>query len=1072
MADRESHTPFGPRETNSAFELPPRTRRQFLQAAGLVGLIGVGAAAGGTLGATPAAAEPVATLADAPAKTRATYYTPEKIAAARANIEQYDWARKLADNVRPLADRVAALADDQLWGAVSTQGVPRSYAVNQDLGSPITGRDIYEFGAYPWRADPIARPWKIVDPSSDYVFPTNDFASYYASGLDDHGDFHREDADPQFLVNELYPERGPDWGVDDGFGWIDDNGDKWTLIAYYNHWFCWYGAQVDYSILYQGLNALRDSYLYTGEAKYAHAGLILLDRIADAYPAMDTAPYKRADGYFHSDGLRGTGKVIGGIWETGLARGLVQAYDAFYPAIADEDQAGVIDFLKAKSAQYGLNPKATTADIRLNIENGVLRQIYPAVKTTKIFGNFGMHQSTLSMAAVVLDEPAAAKEWLDFVFAAGGILSNPYRCTGGNVGPQLINVLDRDGWLNEGAIGYNRLGIAHIKTIADILDGYDTYPAADIYANPKYEAMVTTRGTMTMINAYTPCYGDSGTTGQPGLIGSAAEYTAAFAKYGRTVDAQLAYRQNGGSADNLYTDIFGTDLEGLQESIRAAVAEHGELNLPSDHQTGHGFAALRTGTGDQQRGAWLYHGISYGHGHPNTLAIDLYAFGLDLASPLGYPSYADGKALRREWESTTVAENTVLVDAAPQKTHLVGRPLDFGDEGGVRHVDVEAPKPYPQTSRYRRSVIMVDLDDDDSYLVDVFRIRGGSDHLFSFHAVAPAVTTTGLELVAQGRGNYAGPDVPAPDPLGNPRPGANGFDYLVNVERDAQVAGPFTVDWAVPDTWNVHDQDPDSHLRLTMLTKVDEVAFADGIPPQNKPGNPESLRYLLARRRSSKALNTQFVSVIEPYVGQSKITKSEAVRVTGLAAGLAEDDVAAVKLTLGGGRVDYVVHNAKPEIPVLVDGRIEVSGRLAVIRFAGDRVISAVGSDLTKLATRGRGATTIEVDSVPIIGTIADFTRELVNENVLTITLDRPWAEVDTDPADLVGRYVYAADDGERNAAYAITAAEASGSTLKITTDTTFVRGYVTDTDPDAGFRYDVAAGRAVRIPQLRTWRA
>lgn len=1067
MADHSHQTPFG-----TPAGLPPRTRRQFLQAAGLAGLVGAGAAAGG-VGALPAAAEPVVTLADAPVKTRATYYTPEKITAARANIAAYPWARDLAAGVKPLADRLVALTDDQLWGAVSTQGVPRSYAVNQDLGSPITGTDVYEYGAYPYRADPIARPWKLVDPSSDYVFPTNDFASYYASGLDDHGNFNRELADPQFLVNELYPDRGPDWGVDDGFGWIDEDGHKWTFVAYYNHWFCWYTALAGtgYSLLGTGLAALRDSYLYTGDQKYAHAGLILLDRVADAYPSMDTAPYKRADGYFHSDGLRGTGKVIGGIWETGLARNMVAAYDAFYPAIADADQAGVIEFLSAKSQQYGLNPKATTADIRLNLENGILRQIYPAVKTTQIFGNFGMHQSTLALSAVVLDEPTESKEWLDFVFAAGGILTNPYRCTGGNVGPQLINVLDRNGWLNEGAPGYNRLGIGHLKSIADILDGYDTYPAADIYANPKYEAMVTTRGKLTMINRYTPSIGDSATTGQPYILATAVEFTAAYAKYGRVVDAQLAYQQNGNSADNLYTDIFSTDVDGLQQRIRDVIAEHGELDLPSDHQTGHGFAALRTGAGDDRRGAWLYHGISFGHGHRNTLAINLYGFGLDLASPLGYPSYADGKALRREWESTTVANNTVLVDAKPQTTQLVARPIDFGDTGsnGIRYVDVEAPKPYPQTSRYRRSVIMVDVDEADSYLVDVFRVRGGTDHLYSFHAVAPAVTTTGLELVAQGRGNYAGPDVPAPDPLANPRPDANGFDYLVNVERDADVAGAFSVDWKVPDTWNVHDPDPDSHLRLTMLTKVDEVAFADGIPPQNKPGNPESLRYLLARRRSTSALTTQFVSVLEPYLGQRKISKIEPARIVPRGT-LDPDDAAAVKITLADGRVDYVVHNVRPETTLVVDGRVEVTGRLAVIRFEGDKVVRASGSDIKVAKVSGGGGTELEITAAPITGVVADFTRDLVNENVLTLTLDRPWEDYDLKPEDLVGRYVYAEDDGERNAAYAITAAEGSGSTLKITTDTTFIRGYVKDTDPDAGFRYDVAEGRKARIPQLRTW--
>ncbi len=1071
MSDQPQRGGFG------AFTAHVPTRRQVLQAAGLVGLAGAGAAAGVSVTATPAAAEVM--LADAPVKTRTTYFTAEKIAAARRNIESYAWAADLAAAVQPMADKFVALTDDQLWDSVSTQGVPRSYAVNQDLGSPITGRDIYQFGAYPWRADPISRPWKIVDPSSDYVFPTNDFAAYYASGLDDHANFHRADADPQFLVNELYPERGPDWGVDDGFGWIDDNGAKWTFVAYYNHWFSWYIAQsgTGFSALGHGLYYLRYQYLYTGDLRYAHAGLILLDRIADVYPAMDIAPYKRADGYFHSDGLRGTGKAVGGIWENGLARGLIDSYDIFYPAIADDDQAGVIEFLGARSTQYGLHPKETTADVRLNIENGILRQIYPALQNTQIYGNFGTHQATLATAAVVLDEPAAAKEWLDFVFAAGGLLSNPWRNTGGNVGPQLINVIDRDGWMNEGSISYNRAGIGTLKTIADILDGYDTYPAADIYANPKYEAMVTTRGMPTMINAYTPNYGDNVSTGQPGIQGTAAEYTAAFAKYGRVVDAQLAYLLNKNSADNLYPDIFATDVDGLQQRIRDVIAEHGELDLPSDQLTGHGVALLRAGSGDHRRGAWLYHGVSFGHGHRNTLAIDLYASGLDLASPLGYPSYADGKALRREWETNTVSENTVVVDATPQAFQTIARPLDFGDAswaggGGVRYTDVEAPVPYPQTSRFRRSVIMIDLDDADSYLVDVFRVDGGTDHLFSFHAVGPTVTTTGLQPVAQGRGNYAGPDVPTPDPLADPRPDANGFDYLINVERDTEVAGPFSVDWAVPDQWNVHQQDPDSHLRLTMLTPVDEVALADGIPPQNKPGNPKSLRYLLARRRSAETLQTQFLSVIEPYLGQSKIVRSEAVRVTALAGGLQPTDAAAVKITLADGRVDYVVHNAKPEVGLVVDGRIEVHGRLAVIRFDGDHPVRATGSDLALLKTRGRGATTIEIAAAPITGTVSDFSHGLTTVNELTIDLAEPWESYATDPAELIDRYVYVEDDGERNAVYPITAAEASGSTLKISTDTTFIRGYLTDTDPDAGFRYDVAVDRAVRISQIRSWSA
>src|SRR5699024_4217135 len=225
-----------------------------------------------------------------------------------------------------------------LWGSVTTQGLPRSYAVNQLLGSPITGKEIYEYGNYPWLADPFTKPYQMVDPSSDHVFPTNDFASFHASALDEHGNFNRELGDPQYLVNIRYPEKGPDWGVDDGYGWIDENGDKWTFIAYYNHWFTWYGGD---SVLGLPLLSAARAYAWTGDLAYAKAGLIALDRIADVYPSMDRSAHPTSEGYLASDGGTGLGNVVGSIWETGLVKYLCESYEALYPAIADDDLAGV-----------------------------------------------------------------------------------------------------------------------------------------------------------------------------------------------------------------------------------------------------------------------------------------------------------------------------------------------------------------------------------------------------------------------------------------------------------------------------------------------------------------------------------------------------------------------------------------------------------------------------------------------------------------------------------------------------------------------------------------------------------
>lgn len=47
--------------------------------------------------------------------------------------------------------------------------------------------------------------------------------------------------------------------------------------------------------------------------------------------------------------------------------------------------------------------------------------------------------------------------------------------------------------------------------------------------------------------------------------------------------------------------------------------------------------------------------------------------------------------------------------------------------------DLSAPEVYPQTSTYRRVVAMIDIDEDTSYTVDIFRVVGGNEHHFSFH---------------------------------------------------------------------------------------------------------------------------------------------------------------------------------------------------------------------------------------------------------------------------------------------------------------------------------------------------
>jgi hypothetical protein len=172
-------------------------------------------------------------------KTKSTYYTNAMVENARKNVEKYDWAKKIKENAVRKADRYLQYGLDTLWSLVTSQSVPRSINVCSS-GCPVCGDEIFrKYGHYSWQTDAFTRPWKIVCPNCHHVFPSNDFESYYKSGIDKNGFFHPEKADKRFLKNELYKDKPSDWGVDDGYGWTDEHGKHWKFIAYYNHIGLW-----------------------------------------------------------------------------------------------------------------------------------------------------------------------------------------------------------------------------------------------------------------------------------------------------------------------------------------------------------------------------------------------------------------------------------------------------------------------------------------------------------------------------------------------------------------------------------------------------------------------------------------------------------------------------------------------------------------------------------------------------------------------------------------------------------------------------------------------------------------
>jgi len=839
-------------------------------------VLGAGAAAAG-LGLTglsiPFGSRPAFA---AEGKTGSTYYTADKVANARANIAKYSWAAELRDTAVAAAERYVNRTDDELWSLVPAQTIGRSLGVliryqARILGAPGAaqggvgdGAAINAFGNYPWIIDQFEHPWKIKNPANGELYPSNDFASYYAAGLDEHGEFDpalARQRGSQYLVNELYPERGEGWGVDDGSGWTDDDGNIWTFIAYYCHWGLWYRTgSTTYGLLQHALQVLRDAYLYTGEERYAHKGMVLLDRIADVYPAMDVTAFRWQAGFDNGDPAVHTaqGKTVNDIWETGVANSLIQAYDAFWPAI--ETDSALLSFVQDKASTYGIStPKATAADLRRHIEDHVLRLVLPAVKNSQIRGNTGMHHATLALAAVVLDSAGESNEILDFCFQPGALVqvkdaSAPYgrryEVTGGDLARLLVDAVDRDGNGNESAPGYNTLWLNSLLPMADAVAGYQRYPDYDLFGNVKFRSMFTAVAPIMMLGRYTPSIGDSGNAGGPGLVSNLTTSTVGFTATGDPMLAQLIDLLAKGDLSAVHGSVFDADPEAIRDQVQAVVAEQGPLNPATTHLTGYGFSGLRQGAGSDARAIWTYYGRSSGHGHLDCLNLGVHGAGMDLAPDLGYPEVTGSDPERLNWTAATVSHNTVVVDEASQQPQWVATPLLLGTGEQVSLAEIESAKAYPTLDRYRRTTALVKVDEASSYAVDLFRVSGGKSHVFSFHGGPGPVTTSGLTLAEQTSGSYAGPEVPFRDPSYNTAKRC-GFNYLDKVERDTTPAPSWSVDWAIGDQWDVHPVDPDAHLRLTMLNQVGDVALADGVPPRNKPGNPASLRYLLARRSTA-----------------------------------------------------------------------------------------------------------------------------------------------------------------------------------------------------------------------------
>jgi oligo-alginate lyase len=996
----------------------------------------------------------VATSAGAfAARDHGGHYTAERLANARANCEKHEWAAKLRDGAVKRAAPWLARSDAELWAMVPGQGLPRTIDVTMDrnitkgpkrTGCLKCGDKIDKFGNYPYEPDFDKLPWKLTCPSCKVVFPTNDFGKYYASAIDEHGLFNPAKGDKSLLFNTEHPDpKDPlhKYGVDDGFGFVDETGRAHKFIGYYvwKHW-----GRVE-----SGIAALADAYVYTGEKRYAHKAAVMLDRLADVYPAMDWKPY--ADrGWYHSDGNTDKGKIGGRIWETGSMTGYVDAYDKILSGTTEAPD--LYAFLKGQSEMYKLpSPKGTRELLVKNIDDGVVRATVAGIHAGQILGNEGMHQRTMATCAVALDSEPESTQWLDWVFAPDG----------GALPGLIVGSLDRDGVSPEAGPGYALSWGTGFAEVANLVADYPKYTKQNLYRDfPQFRATFTAAYRLCALGVATPNIGDTGSTGSIGRAAVRPDFMADGFRY--TQDpamAVAAYRANNNSAAGLGRDVFAKDPDTLADQIERLGKEAGARPIESTLLSGYGLALLESGAGPGGTALSCYFGRSIFHGHLDHLNFDLLAFGKWLAPDHGYPEFATAWPHRSAVTINSIAHNLVLIDGQPQERDYGGKTRLFKRLPGLSVIQADAPGAYKQAKEYARTMLLIDAPGDNAYAVDVFHVTGGKDHVYSFHGPPGDIEATGVALVAQKEGSYAGADVPF-----KADKGPLGYSYFYNVRRDAKPAASFALDWTAQPGYRGTTEDEQTHLRFHSLSACDDLALADADPPQNKPGNPRRIGYALLHRAGNAELSSTFASLIEPYRAKPFIKSVERLKAA------ADSKVVAIRIELTDGTVDHLVVNPAGGSLKLSDS-FSMSGKLALVRESGGKVARIALLDASELSYKDAN-----VKAQPALaGKVVKMNRKLDGGGWIWIDAPAP-----TD-GSLIGQHILISNDNARDAAYPIFSAEADGKLTKLYCGPiSFVRGYAGPTgqvrghplprDYGNGFLYDFEEGAAFRIPLHRVW--
>ena len=318
----------------------------------------------------------------------------------------------------------------------------------------------------------------------------------------------------------------------------------------------------------------------------------------------------------------------------------------------------------------------------------------------------------------------------------------------------------------------------------------------------------------------------------------------------------------------------------------------------------------------------LHYGDTVGHEHLDNLNLILWANEHEAISDGGDARYAT-----RAWMQATAAHNTVVVDETNQSPRFAPAgdvvpldPLDdaidtigttafiqsmarvphFGnlrlwsvDHLPVQIVEADAAQSYPTgvLQRYQRTLALVQIDGLRSYVVDVFRVQGGSTHDWMLHGTLDigeiADVNVSLSPAAENR---------------------HGYMHLIEkgITNDT-----FWIDFGSHESGRT--------LRSTVVGSPGTEVSVGMAPAMRRPGDG---MFVDVRRTGG---DNVFIAVHDPHAGELGVTNVEL-----LSGGESADAPIMLAIHLADGRVDYIGASADPAC----SSALEIPGSDTSVRAA------------------------------------------------------------------------------------------------------------------------------------------